>query len=523
MLRELEEGPHLTFVVMQVVIPFRETVLLGKAPRIRAEKGEPRFGEQVIETKRFSRETLENVLSMAAILGDFAVILLSLTVVFWIRFQSGLLPLGKSLLNFSSADCYKEILLGSVIAFSGFSHRELYKHKSLLFPRKVLKGFIESIGISLLAFVGVSFVFRTNPPLTVAFLTCAQVLMFLAICAWRFLLSEILRHPALALRLRKRLIVIGGGSQTKRIQSALGENSDLEFVGWVQAIKPNRVPELENFRIGSLFELESVLRNQAIDIAILTESESLQREGVLAIAKACEIEHVQFKMVPHFFEVLISGLCPDVIGDVQVLGVEDLPLAGYRNRTIKRAFDITGALVGLVLSAPLVFIFGLLVYLESPGPIFYKQVRLGKGGRRFEMIKIRSMRPDADADAERPGKVGWTKANDPRRLRVGTFLRKWNVDEVPQFWNVLRGQMSLVGPRPERPELIERFKKKIPHYQARHSCRPGMTGWAQVNGWRGNTDLEQRIRHDIWYVENWDLWLDIRIMFLTFLRRDNAY
>ena len=382
-----------------------------------------------------------------------------------------------------------------------------------------MKGFLEALGFSLLAFVGVSFVFHTDPPLSAGFLTSAQLAMFVAICSWRFVLSQIVRHPALSSRLRKRLIVIGGGAQTQRIQAGLEDNPAMEFVGWVEAVKPNRVPELAASRVGSLFELDSILRKKEIDIAVLTESESLQREGVLAIAKACEIEHVQFKMVPHFFEVLVSGLCPDVIGDVEVLGVEDLPLVGYRNRSLKRAIDIIGAIVGLLLSAPLILFFGALVYLESPGPIFYRQLRLGKGGRRFEMIKIRSMR----LNAESHGKVGWTREDDPRRLRIGAFLRKCNLDEVPQFWNVLMGQMSLVGPRPERPELIERFKKKIPHYQARHSCRPGMTGWAQVNGWRGNTDLEQRIRHDIWYVENWDLWLDFRIMLLTFIRRKNAY
>jgi lipopolysaccharide/colanic/teichoic acid biosynthesis glycosyltransferase len=126
-------------------------------------------------------------------------------------------------------------------------------------------------------------------------------------------------------------------------------------------------------------------------------------------------------------------------------------------------------------------------------------------------------------NAEVHGKVQWATPNDQRRLRIGAFIRKWNIDEVPQFWNVLKGEMSLVGPRPERPELIERFKSKIPHYQVRHSCNPGMTGWAQINGWRGNTDLEKRIYHDIWYVESWSLLLDFRIMLLTFVHRENAY
>jgi lipopolysaccharide/colanic/teichoic acid biosynthesis glycosyltransferase len=134
------------------------------------------------------------------------------------------------------------------------------------------------------------------------------------------------------------------------------------------------------------------------------------------------------------------------------------------------------------------------------------------------MFKIRSMRMNAEENGAQRA-----KENDPRRLKIGAFMRKWNIDEVPQFWNVLKSDMSLVGPRPEMSELIDKIKYKIPHYHARHTCHPGMTGWAQVNGWRGNTSLEERIRYDIWYVENWSVGLDFRIMILTFLRRKNAY
>jgi exopolysaccharide biosynthesis polyprenyl glycosylphosphotransferase len=207
------------------------------------------------------------------------------------------------------------------------------------------------------------------------------------------------------------------------------------------------------------------------------------------------------------------------VGGVSVLGVDSLPVNTYENRIVKRMVDIVGATVGLLLSCPLILIFGALVYCESPGPIFYRQVRTGRRGQLFQMIKIRSMKMDAEGS----GKARWAKENDPRRLRVGAFMRKWNIDEVPQFWNVLKGEMSLVGPRPERPELIEHFKFTVPHYQTRHNCRPGMTGWAQVNGWRGNTSLEERIRSDIWYLESWNIFLDFRIMVMTFFRRQNAY
>jgi exopolysaccharide biosynthesis polyprenyl glycosylphosphotransferase len=208
----------------------------------------------------------------------------------------------------------------------------------------------------------------------------------------------------------------------------------------------------------------------------------------------------------------------ETISGIPVLGVSDLPLDRFLNRLIKRAIDIVGATVGLLLSAPLIAVFGALVYRESPGPILYRQKRMGRNGRIFWMLKIRSMRMQAEQNGAQ-----WAKENDPRRLQVGAFMRKWNIDEVPQFLNVLNGDMSLVGPRPERPELISGFKYQVPHYHARHTCLPGMTGWAQVNGWRGNTSLEERIRFDIWYIENWSIGMDVRIMILTFRRQKNAY
>lgn len=471
------------------------------------------------EAKHYSREFLENILSMTAILGDFAMIVLGF-VLANLLCQSSLIPAIIQPLPMPSLynNC-NLILAGSIFVLWRLVGRELYNYRSLLFPSKIWHKIIEPFAFCMLVFIGVSLVVPIAPPVPRVFFVCAVFLIFLNIYNWRLLLSQIIQHPALSSRLRRRLVIIGGGSQTMRIQKTLGENSDMEFVGWVQANKPNHIAELEEYRLGSLHELGSILQRNAINVAVLTESESLQREGVLAVAKACENEHVQFKMVPHFFEILVTGLRPDRVGGIQLLGVDSLPLSGYRNRFAKRTIDIVGALVGLTLAAPIIIIFGAIVYSESPGPILYKQVRQGRNGRLFNILKIRSMLINAEAH----GKAQWAQQNDQRRLRIGAFMRKWNIDEVPQFWNVLIGQMSLVGPRPERPELIARFKFKIPHYQARHMCRPGITGWAQVNGWRGNTDLQERIRHDIWYLENWNVWLDFRIMLQTFFRRENAY
>jgi exopolysaccharide biosynthesis polyprenyl glycosylphosphotransferase len=238
----------------------------------------------------------------------------------------------------------------------------------------------------------------------------------------------------------------------------------------------------------------------------------------LGLVNLCEKEMVEFKIIPNCFQILLSGLHLETMSGVPVLGLSRLPLDNPFNLAAKEALDLIGGIVGLILSAPIITVFGYLVHRESPGPIFYYQTRLGRDGRHFKIIKIRSMRLDAEAS----GKAGWSTKNDPRRLRIGSFMRRWNIDELPQFWNVVKGDMSLVGPRPERPELIVDFKEAIPHYNARHSVKPGITGWAQINGFRGDTDLRERIRCDLHYIESWSLVLDIQILFRTLLTRKNA-
>jgi exopolysaccharide biosynthesis polyprenyl glycosylphosphotransferase len=271
-------------------------------------------------------------------------------------------------------------------------------------------------------------------------------------------------------------------------------------------------------RADSFSEIGHLVDTLTPDIMLVADT-SIPAQQLQTLASLCEKEFVQLKVVPSYFTILVSGLHLETISGIPILGVSQLPLDGSFNKLTKRLIDIFGAIVGLLLSAPLIAVFGTLVYLESPGPIFYRQRRLGRNGKTFEILKIRSMRLDAEQD----GKVGWSTKNDLRRLKIGTFMRKWNIDEVPQFWNVLKGEMSLVGPRPERPELIRNFKHDIPHYNARHTVKPGITGWAQVNGLRGDTDLAERISHDLYYVEHWNVLFDLQTMFLTFCKNKNAH
>ena len=184
----------------------------------------------------------------------------------------------------------------------------------------------------------------------------------------------------------------------------------------------------------------------------------------------------------------------------------------------KRAFDVAGSLLILIAASPIFLALAVLIPLDSRGPVFFRQPRVGVGHHPITVWKLRSMTPDAAAtDAAQQS----TLLGDPRLLHIGAFMRRWNLDEVPQFWNVLRGNMSLVGPRPERPHHVERLSGEIPHYLPRHLAKPGMTGWAQINGLRGPSDLSARIQHDIYYIENWSLWLDLQILLLTFVRWKN--
>ncbi|MBL8823867.1 MAG: undecaprenyl-phosphate glucose phosphotransferase [Planctomycetia bacterium] len=203
------------------------------------------------------------------------------------------------------------------------------------------------------------------------------------------------------------------------------------------------------------------------------------------------------------------------------IGLRDNPHLGL-NRAVKRTMDLVLGSLALLLSLPMMLLIACLVKLTSKGPVFYRQERCGLNGQRFQMIKFRTMRLDAEQST---GPI-WATAGDSRTTRLGQYLRKWNLDELPQLFNVLKGEMSLVGPRPERPVFIERFRKTVPNYMARHMVKAGMTGWAQVQGWRGNTSLRQRIRHDLYYITHWNPWFDLRIMVLTVLRgfsQKNAY
>jgi exopolysaccharide biosynthesis polyprenyl glycosylphosphotransferase len=201
----------------------------------------------------------------------------------------------------------------------------------------------------------------------------------------------------------------------------------------------------------------------------------------------------------------------DDLGGLPLLTVRDVALRGWR-LTLKRLVDVAFSAAGLVVASPIMMLIAALIKLDSPGPVFFIQERVGLDGKPFPMLKFRSMRRDAEADRQ------WTVKDDPRRTRLGVFIRHFSLDELPQLINVLLGQMSMVGPRAEQPKYVEEFQQRIPRYTERHREKAGLTGWAQVNGLRGDTSIEERTKYDLWYIENWSIWLDFKIILRTLIK-----
>ncbi len=255
--------------------------------------------------------------------------------------------------------------------------------------------------------------------------------------------------------------------------------------------------------------------------AVLIGLPASERALLDSLVQSLKDEPVDLHIIPDYSSYLAIGATTEVFGGVPLIALNASPLFGYQ-AWMKRAMDLALSGLGLLVLSPLLFVLAVLVKLTSRGPVLYRQERMGLDGGTFEMLKFRSMRIDAESAT---GAV-WAKENDHRRTKFGVFLRSTSLDELPQLWNVFVGDMSLVGPRPERPVFVHQFKREIPNYMLRHRVKTGITGWAQINGWRGDTSLERRIECDIYYIRNWSLWLDVKILFLTVFRgfvNRNAY
>jgi Undecaprenyl-phosphate glucose phosphotransferase len=262
--------------------------------------------------------------------------------------------------------------------------------------------------------------------------------------------------------------------------------------------------------LGHIETLPRVIEEKDIEEVIIGLPEATHQE-LVGIISQCEREKVSIRVFPDVFQIMASEVTISDLAGLPLLTIRDVALRGWK-LTLKRAVDVLVSSAFLIVASPVMLLTAILIKLDSPGPVFFVQERMGLDAKPFKMLKFRSMR----ADAERLG--NWTTKDDPRRTRIGTFLRKTSIDELPQFINVLMGDMSLVGPRPEQPSYVEQFRQSIPRYMERHREKAGITGWAQINGLRGDTSIAERTKYDLWYIENWSLWLDFKIIIRTGLK-----
>lgn len=450
------------------------------------------------------------------LLSDVAAMYFAMLLAWVMRFKSGLIAFQDTPLiyNYLAFATVWAILLIITFQFLGLYNIRV----PLPFLSEAAK-VTQGVFISGAILFTVSFFLRTQ----LLFSRVTIVLMFIFALLWLLILRNYIRSQW-GRFLRKnnflqRVVLIGWTEKSVELVRNIKKdvNAGRVVVGVLTDEKVNDLPSDVKW-FGKPGELEKILKDEELDEVILGTLQ-INHAQISDWILACERNLVQFRLVPDLFEILASRVKLDFVSGVPLLGIGEFPLDNPLNRILKRCFDIVGAIIGIILSTPFIIFGAILVRLESPGKIFYVQERCGRDGRPFNMIKLRTMKPDAES---KTGPV-WTKENDPRRTKVGLYLRKFNIDETPQFWNVLRGQMSLVGPRPERPFFVEQFKDQIKHYMPRHTCKPGMTGWAQVNGLRGNTPLEERVSYDLYYFENWSIWFDLRIMIATFFNFANAY
>lgn len=331
------------------------------------------------------------------------------------------------------------------------------------------------------------------------------------------ILAHYIVNRILSLRKRgynaKYVLLVGYSRTTEEYIKRILANPQWGYV--IRGILDDEVPIGTTYKgikvLGHMDNLNMILQNSQLDEIAITIA-LRDYNNLEEIVDQCEKSGVHTKFIPDYMSIIPSSPYTEDIQGLMAINIRYVPLNNTFNQLIKRLFDIIMSLVGIVITGPIMILCAILVKCTSEGPVIFKQERVGHHNNTFNMYKFRSMR----MQTEKEEKKGWTTKDDPRVTKVGAILRKTSLDELPQLFNILKGDMSIVGPRPERPQFVEQFREEIPRYMVKHQVRPGLTGWAQVNGFRGDTSIYKRIEYDLYYIENWSFWLDIRIIFRTF-------
>jgi Undecaprenyl-phosphate glucose phosphotransferase len=445
------------------------------------------------------------------LLNDLLLVSLAWWAAYLIRFHTFLLMQREDYLFRHYVVAWLIILGVWAVVFAGL---DLYRPRRIFSRLREIVDLIKGSSLALLVFLAILFIIReivVSRAVVAIFWLTSLVLLNLSHVSVREAL-RVLRRRGYNRRL---VLIIGAPAQAIELLGKLVwyRHLGLEVSGIFFTDEWNLGPEPKGVRIlRTRAELERVVHDRAVDQIFITLP--LDQASKLAeIQQWLGDDPITVYYVPDFGQFAKLRGSVEEFDGLQIISLQSSPLDGW-NALLKRTIDVSLGGLALWVFAPLMTLIALAIKITSPGPVFYRQERMGLDGQRFEMLKFRTM----VQDAERFTGPVWAADNDPRVTRLGRWLRWTSLDELPQLINVLRGEMSLVGPRPERPPLIDEFRKSMPKYMLRHKVKAGMTGWAQVNGWRGNTDLETRIAHDLDYIENWSLWRDLRILSITLFR-----
>ncbi len=415
------------------------------------------------------------------------------------------------------------IVPGYLLLYSFFN---LYTPKRVLGRRNEFGKILKANTIGLLIFGLVLYLGRKNPYLfnfsqrLVVYFHLINVIM---ITAERNAIRIVLRSMRSKGYNQKHILLVGYSEAAKGFIDRVRSNPEWGYqIRGILDDNHERGTEYNGMKvIGTLEDLTYILEQNSLDEIAITLSLS-EYEKLRHIVNLCEKTGVHTKFIPDYGNVIPTVPYTEDLLGMPVVHIRHVPLNGLLNATMKRVVDVFGAIVAIILFSPIMLVVAITIKLTSPGPIIYCQERVGLHNRPFKMYKFRSMTVQ-DPNKE---KMRWTTPGDSRVTPIGKIIRSTSIDETPQFFNVLFGDMSLVGPRPERPFFVEKFKEEIPRYMIKHQVRPGITGWAQVNGYRGDTSIIKRIEHDLYYIENWSLGFDFKILFLTAFKgfiNKNAY
>lgn len=411
------------------------------------------------------------------------------------------------------------IIPGYLILYQAFT---LYEPLHMQGRRLVLANIIKANTLGLLLIIFALYMIDEGnfSRLTVYIFYVINICVEFIVRMWIFYLQRDMRKRGIN---QKQMVLVGYSRAAEEYIDRIQQNPQWGYV--VRGILDDNVPAGTMYKgvkvIGRIANLMVILpANRLDEIAItlgLSEYDRLEE-----IVSLCEKSGVHTKFIPDYNKIIPTKPYTEDILGLPVINIRYVPLNNTFNALVKRLMDICGSIAGIIVASPLMLLMCILIKVTSPGPLIYKQERVGLHNKPFRMYKFRSMEIQPEAEE----KKAWTVKNDPRVTGIGKFMRRTSIDELPQLFNILKGDMSLVGPRPERPFFVDKFREEIPRYMVKHQVRPGLTGWAQVNGYRGDTSIRKRIDCDLYYIENWTIGFDIKIIILTFFKgfiNKNAY